>query len=151
METKHWGGPLASPSATSSDFNTDWAQQLKTVESYVDETPHHQLLVRLLPMVEPSSLNRLRNPPAGTLPPPVTLREELDLPIRVPPNHRDGTVFISDSKSTPEDVEFGDGVLNPDDAASAHQPDTTIQHGVYVYNGKFPVPLASALVEAHEA
>jgi len=41
--------------------------------------------------------------------------------------------------------------LNPLDSFRDIKPTDTIQHGVYVYTGRFPVPLASALVEAHDA
>jgi thioredoxin-like negative regulator of GroEL len=41
--------------------------------------------------------------------------------------------------------------LNPYDSFRGIKPDATIQQGVYVYTGQFPVPLAAALVEAHDA
>jgi thioredoxin-like negative regulator of GroEL len=41
--------------------------------------------------------------------------------------------------------------LNPYDGFRAVKPDAVIQRGVYVYTGRFSVPLAAALVEAHEA
>jgi len=68
--------------------------------------------------------------------------------MQVPPVI-DGTVLISDSDL--EGIEFGDGVLNPYDGFRGIKPTAVIQHGVYVYSGRFPVPLAAALVEAHEA
>ena len=60
-----------------------------------------------------------------------------------------GTVLISDGDL--QGIEFGDGALNPYDRFRSIKPAATIDHGVYVYTGTFPVPLASALYHAHLA
>ena len=61
-----------------------------------------------------------------------------------------GTVLISDGLL--EGIEFGDGpVLNPYDSFRGMKPDAVIEGGVYAYRGSFAMPLASALVTAHEA
>jgi tetratricopeptide (TPR) repeat protein len=50
-----------------------------------------------------------------------------------------------------EGIEFGDGKLNPYDDFRRVKPTAVIQHGVYVFDGTFAVPLAAALVEANDA
>ena len=54
-------------------------------------------------------------------------------------------MLISDSDL--EGVESGDGPLNWFEPFRALKPVTTIQHGIYVYQGRFAVPLMSALVD----
>ena len=61
----------------------------------------------------------------------------------------DGPVLISDADL--QGIEFGDGSLNPYDSFRGMKPDAVIDQGVYVYNGRFAMPLASALFQAHEA
>ena len=139
-----WGGP-SQVHRYLSDANTDWAQQLKAIKSYIDE--HHITNCWFAYFADGAIQPSDYGIPCKRLPTTVTLWW-LDLPMQVPPVI-DGTVFISDSDRV--GIEFGDGALNPYDSFLHIQPDATIQHGVYVYTGRFPVPLASALVEAHEA
>jgi tetratricopeptide (TPR) repeat protein len=68
----------------------------------------------------------------------------LNLPMTVPPEI-DGTVLISESDL--DGVESGDGILNPYDFFHQRKPVAILQDGVYVYQGKFAVPLASAWVD----
>ena len=51
------------------------------------------------------------------------------------------------SESDLDGVESGDGVINPYDAFQHLQPVAILQDGVYVYQGSFAVPLASAWVD----
>ena len=55
----------------------------------------------------------------------------------------DGVVLISAGDLN--GFEFGSGVLNPYEDFRAKQPVARVQDGVFVYEGSFPVPLASAL------
>jgi len=139
-----WGGP-SQVHRYLSDANTDWGQQLKAVKTYLDERHITNCWFDYFPdgAVEPSDygIHCKRLPTTSSL-------WWLDLPMSVPPVI-DGTVLISDSNLA--GIEFGDGSLNPLDSFRGIQPTDTIQHGIYVYNGRFPVPLASALVEAHDA
>jgi 4-amino-4-deoxy-L-arabinose transferase-like glycosyltransferase len=139
-----WGGP-SQVHRYLSDANTDWAQQLKAVKTYLDEQHISNCWFVYFAdgAIEPSDYGI----PCKRLPTTVSLWW-LDLPMQVPPVI-DGTVLISDSDL--EGIEFGDGPLNPYDRFRSIKPTTAIQHGINVYTGRFPVPLASALVEAHES
>lgn len=70
------------------------------------------------------------------------------MPMDVPPVV-EGAVLISDSQM--EGVEFGDESLNPYDAFRGMKPVAVIQGGVNVYQGRFDIPLASALVEVRSS
>jgi hypothetical protein len=72
----------------------------------------------------------------------------LNVPVETPPVIS-GTVLISAGDL--EGIEFGDGLLNPYDQFWRVKPTAVIQHGVYVFDGTFAVPLAAALVEANDA
>ena len=139
-----WGGP-SQVHRYLSDANTDWGQQLKAVKTYLDE--HRITNCWFVYFADGATQPSDYGISCKRLPTTVSLWW-LDLPMQVPPVI-DGTVLISDSDL--EGIEFGDGSLNPYDSFRTLQPTTDIQHGVYVYDGRFPVPLASALVEAHEA
>jgi hypothetical protein len=139
-----WGGP-SQVHRYLSDANTDWAQQLKAVKVYLDENHVTNCWFAYFAdgAIQPSDYRI----PCKRLPTTVSLWW-LDLPMQVPPVI-DGTVLISDSDL--EGIEFGDGSLNPYNSFRGIKPDVAIQRGIYVYTGQFPVPLAAALVEAHEA
>jgi tetratricopeptide (TPR) repeat protein len=64
--------------------------------------------------------------------------------MTVPPEI-DGTVLISESDL--DGVESGDGILNPYDSFRQMKPVAILQDSVYVFQGKFAVPLASAWVD----
>jgi Dolichyl-phosphate-mannose-protein mannosyltransferase len=142
-----WGGP-SRVHRYLSDANVDWGQQLFDVKAYLDARQYlrpHNCWFAYFPdgAIEPSDygINCKRLPTTDNL-------WWLDLPMSVPPVI-DGTVLISDSDL--EGIEFGDGALNPYDSFRGVKPVATLQHGIDVYEGSFPVPLASALVTAHEA
>ncbi|HEY0795731.1 MAG TPA: glycosyltransferase family 39 protein [Acidisarcina sp.] len=139
-----WGGP-SEVHRYLSDANVDWGQQLKDVKAYLDSNHITNCWFDYFPdgAIEPSDygINCKRLPTTSGL-------WWLDLPTSVPPGI-DGTVLISDGNL--EGIEFGDGPLNPLDSFRGMRPEATIDHGVYVYSGRFPVPLASAIVTAHEA
>ena len=60
-----------------------------------------------------------------------------------------GTVLISDGDMA--GIEFGQGALNPYNSFRGKQPTKLIQGGLWVFDGRFDVPLASALVDAQKA
>ena len=134
-----WGGP-SQVHRYLSDANVDWGQQLKAVKQYLDQNHIKQCWFVYFPdgAVEPSDygVNCRRLPTANTL-------SWIKLPMVVPPVI-DGTVLISDSDL--EGIEFGDGSLNPYQSFKSLQPAAVIQGGVDVYQGRFAIPLASALV-----
>jgi tetratricopeptide (TPR) repeat protein len=139
-----WGGPSRVHKYLS-DANVDWGQQLYDVKRYLDTKHITNCWFAYFPdgAIEPSDygIHCHRLPTTDSL-------WWLDLPMSVPPVI-DGTVLISDSDL--EGIEFGDGPLNPYDSFRGMKPVASIQYGVDVYTGSFAVPLASALVTAHEA
>lgn len=55
------------------------------------------------------------------------------------------------SASNLSGVEFGPGSLNPYEQFKQLAPTTVIEHGVFVFDGRFEAPLASALSRAQRA
>ncbi len=135
-----WGGPLQVRNYLS-DANVDWGQQLKTVKQYLDENHITNCWFAYFPdgAVQPQDYGIH----CQRLPTPSGLWW-LNLPMNVPPEI-DGTVLISESDL--DGVESGDGALNPYDSFRHQKPVAILQDGVYVYQGKFAVPLASAWVD----
>jgi len=139
-----WGGP-AKVDRYLGDANTDWGQQLKAVKKYLDERHITNCWFAYFPdgSIDPEDYgihcNRL---------PTTDLLYWLGVPVTTPPVIS-GTVLISAGDL--EGIEFGDGKLNPYDSFRKMKPTAVIQHGVYVYDGTFAVPLAAALVEANDA
>ena len=139
-----WGGP-DNVHRYLSDANVDWAQQLKETKVYLDEHKVTNCWFAYFAdgAIQPEDygIHCKRLPTTSSL-------WWLNLPMEVPPVI-DGTVLISDSDL--EGIEFGEGALNPYDSFRGVKPTAVIEHGLYVYDGSFGVPLASALVQAHEA
>jgi hypothetical protein len=135
-----WGGPLQVRNYLS-DANVDWGQQLKTVKQYLDQNHITNCWFAYFPdgAVQPQDYDVH----CQRLPTPSALWW-LNLPMNVPPEI-DGTVLISESDL--DGVESGDGALNPYDSFHQVKPVAILQDGVYVYQGKFAVPLASAWVD----
>jgi tetratricopeptide (TPR) repeat protein len=128
-----------------SDANTDWGQQLKDVKLYIDQhhITHCWFAYFVDGVVEPSDYGI----PCKRLPTQETTLW-MNLPMDVPPEI-DGTVFLSDSDL--QGIEYGEGALNPYDSFHFIKPTAIIQHGLFVYDGTFKVPLASALDQAEKA
>lgn len=139
-----WGGP-SQVHRYLSDANSDWGQQLKEAKRYLDERGIKACWFAYFPdgAVDPIDYGI----PCKRLPTTDTLWW-LNLPMDVPPVI-DGPVLISDSDL--EGIEFGQGALNPYDSFRGVKPTTVIQSGLFVYDGRFAVPLASALVHAQKA
>ena len=139
-----WGGPLQVRNYLS-DANVDWGQQLKAVKLYLDTNKIQDCWFAYFPdgAVQPEDYGV----DCHRLPTPSGLWW-FNLPMVVPPVIN-GTVLISESDL--EGVESGDGPLNPYEAFRGVKPVAVIQDGVYVYQGRFAVPLASASVDAREA
>ena len=139
-----WGGPLAVRRYLS-DANVDWGQQLKAVRRYLDQNHIQDCWFAYFPdgAVEPKDYGV----PCRRLPTPSGLWW-LKLPMEVP-SVIEGTVLISESDL--EGVESGDGALNPYEAFRGMKPAAIIQDGVYVYQGRFDVPLASAWVDVRRS
>ena len=138
------GGPLQVRHYLS-DANVDWGQQLKTVKQYLDQNHITNCWFAYFPdgAVQPQDYGIH----CRRLPTPSSLWW-LNLPMSVPPRI-DGTVLISESDL--DGVESGDGAVNPYNAFRQLKPTAILQDGVYVYQGSFPVPLASAWVDVHDS
>lgn len=139
-----WGGP-SQVHRYLSDANVDWGQQLKAVKLYLDNNHITNCWFAYFPdgAIEPSDygVHCRRLPTTSSL-------WWLKLPMEVPPAI-EGTVLLSDSDL--EGIEFGDGTLNPYDAFRGVTPAAVIQGGINVYQGRFAVPLASALVDVRRS
>ncbi len=139
-----WGGP-DNVHRYLSDANSDWAQQLKETKIYLDQ--HHITNCWIAYFAdgairpEDYDIHCRRLPTTGNL-------WWMNLPMNVPPVIS-GTVLISDSDL--EGIEFGQGALNPYDSFRGVKPTAVIEHGLYMYDGTFSVPLASALWHANNA
>jgi hypothetical protein len=139
-----WGGPSQTHRYLS-DANTDWGQQLKAAKRYLDARRIRDCWIAYFPdgSIEPSDYGI----PCKRLPTTDTLWG-MHLPMAVPATI-DGPVLISDGDL--EGIEFGDGPLNPYDVFRGVKPAAALQNGLFVYDGHFAVPLASALVHAQNA
>jgi tetratricopeptide (TPR) repeat protein len=72
----------------------------------------------------------------------------LNLPIEVPASI-DGPVLISASNLS--GVEFGPGSLDPYGQFKQLKPTAVIDRGVFVFDGKFEMPLAAAISKVQKA
>ncbi|HEX4007913.1 MAG TPA: glycosyltransferase family 39 protein [Acidobacteriaceae bacterium] len=167
-----WGGPTQ-VHLYLSDANVDWGQQLNDVRDYLAargiRDPNWVLRDQANPVesqvatpvgsklpapscyfvyfpdgvVDPSDYGV----PCHRLPTADTLWW-LHEPGEVPPAVQ-GLVLISDSDLA--GIEFGEGPLNPYEQFRHIQPVAVIDYGVYVYEGRFDIPLAAGLNDAEKA
>ncbi len=138
-----WGGPSQTYKYLT-DSNADWGQQLKSVRKYLDQRGVKDcwFLYFAEGVAEPSYYRI----PCKPLPTINTLW--LNTPIDVP-NSIDGPVLISASNLS--GVEFGPGSLDPYGQFKLVKPTAVIDHGVFVFDGKFDMPLASAMSKVQKA
>lgn len=138
------GGPLQVRRYLS-DANVDWGQQLKTVKAYLDT--HHVTNCWFAYFPDGAVTPDDYGIHCRRLPTPSGLWW-FGMPTNVPPVIS-GTVLISESDL--DGVESGEGSLNPYDSFRSRTPTAILQDGVYVYDGTFSVPLASAWVAIHDS
>ena len=138
-----WGGPSQTHKYLT-DSNSDWGQQLKSIKQYLDQRGVKECWFVYFAegVAEPSYYGI----PCKPLPTINTLW--LNLPIDVPASI-DGPVLISSSNLS--GLEFGPGSLNPYIQFKQLKPTTVIDRGVFVFDGKFDVPLASAISKVQKA
>lgn len=138
-----WGGP-ANTYKYLTDSNVDWAQQLKTTSEYLAKRGVKDCWFAYFGggVIEPSYYGI----PCKLMPTPVTMW--LGTPLDVPPAI-DGTVLVS--AGTLSGYEFGPGPMNPYDQFQRVHPTAQIENGVFVFDGHFEVPLASALTHAQRS
>lgn len=138
-----WGGPSQTYRYLS-DSNADWGQQLKSVKQYLDQRGVKDCWFVYFAegVAEPSYYGI----PCKPLPTINTLW--LNLPIEVPESI-DGPVLISAANLS--GFEFGPGSLDPYDQFKRRSPTAVIDRGVFVFDGKFDLPLAAAIRKAQKA
>lgn len=132
-----WGGPSQTHKYLT-DSNSDWGQQLKSIKQYLDRRGVKDcwFVYFAAGVAEPSYYGI----PCKPLPTINTLW--LNLPIEVPPTI-DGPVLVSASNLS--GVEFGPGSLDPYGQFKLLKPTAVIDRGVFVFDGKFDLPLAAAI------
>ena len=138
-----WGGPSQTHKYLT-DSNSDWGQQLKSVKQYLDQRGVKEcwFLYFAAGVVEPSYYGI----PCKPLPTISTLW--LNVPIDVPQSI-DGPVLISASNLS--SVEFGPGPLDPYGQFKLVKPTAVIDDGVFVFDGRFEMPLAAAISKVQKA
>lgn len=132
-----WGGP-GNTYKYLTDSNVDWAQQLKATKHYLDGRGVRDCW--FVYFGEGVADFKYYGIPCKPLPTVVTLwlNEQLKVPVSI-----DGPVLIS--AATLSGFEFGPGTLNPYEQFQHLAPSHVIQHGVFVFDGHFDIPLAAAL------
>ena len=138
-----WGGP-SNTYKYLTDSNVDWAQQLKATKQYLDQRGVKECWFAYFG--EGIADFKYYGIPCKPLPTVVTLwlNEQLEVPVAI-----DGPVLIS--AATLSGFEFGPGSLNPYEQFQRVAPTGVIQHGVFVFDGRFEIPLAAALTRMQKA
>jgi hypothetical protein len=131
-----------------SDSNTDWGQQLLATSAYLRD--HHITHCTFAYFVTPFVLPKDYGIPCtylatfdalgfGDLPNvPATIDTATDGPLLLSAGDLNG-------------FEFGSSVLNPYESMKNVKPTAYIQDGVFVFNGRFHLPLAAALAHVDHA
>jgi tetratricopeptide (TPR) repeat protein len=138
-----WGGPSQTHKYLT-DSNADWGQQLKSVKQYLDQRGVKEcwFVYFAAGVAEPGYYGI----PCKPLPTINTLW--LNEPIEVPTSIN-GPVLISASNLS--GLEFGPGSLDPYGQFKLLKPTAVIDHGVFVFDGKFDMSLAAAISEVQKA
>ena len=138
-----WGGPSQTYKYLT-DSNADWGQQLKSIKHYLDEGGVKEcwFVYFAAGVAEPSYYGI----PCKPLPTINTLW--LNEPIEVPTSIS-GPVLISAGNLS--SVEFGPGPLDPYGQFKLLKPTAVIDHGVFVFDGTFDLPLAAAISKVQKA
>jgi 4-amino-4-deoxy-L-arabinose transferase-like glycosyltransferase len=138
-----WGGPSQTYKYLT-DSNVDWAQQLKSTKQYLDGRGIKECWFAYFGqgVLEPHYYGI----PSKPLPTADSLwmNERIDVPPTI-----DGTVLVSGGVLS--GFEFGPGALNPYRQFQKLRPVAVIDDGVFVFEGHFEIPLASALGHAQHA
>jgi hypothetical protein len=138
-----WGGPSRTYRLLS-DSNSDWAQQLKSLKRYLDargtkdcwfayfgqgtaDLGYYGIPCRALPTLDGFWLKEVPQAPAEIA----------------------GTVIVS--AGVLSGFETGPGTLNPYGVFETATPTAQIDGGLFVYDGRFAIPLASAMAKAEMA
>lgn len=138
-----WGGPSKTYRYLS-DSNTDWGQQLVATSAYLRGRGVRNCWFAyfVAPFVLPSDYGI----PCRRLPTwdSLSVDEQLAAPAVI-----DGPVLISAGDLN--GFEFGSNVLNPYEGFRGLKPAAYVQDGVFVFDGRFAVALASALSHVQQS
>jgi hypothetical protein len=138
-----WGGP-SNTYKYLSDSNVDWGQQLKATKQYLDSRHvDHCWFAYFADVVAQPAYYGIPCKPLTTIA-SVWLQRSIQVPASI-----DGPVLIS--AGVLSGYEFGPGSLNPYDQFQKIRPTAVIEHGVFVFDGHFDIPLASALNHVTQA
>ncbi|HEY1657186.1 MAG TPA: glycosyltransferase family 39 protein [Candidatus Sulfotelmatobacter sp.] len=137
-----WGGPSETYKLLS-DSNADWGQQLKDVKRYLDA--HNIKDCWFIYFAEGPVDASYYGIPCRQLPTmdSMWLHEELQAPPEI-----NGTVLISAGDLS--GFEFGPSPLNPYEQFKSLKPKAVIDYSVFVYEGRFEIPLAAAISHTQE-
>ena len=138
-----WGGPSQTYKLLT-DSNSDWGQQLISVKQYLDRRGMKDCWFEYFAggVAEPSYYGI----PCKLLPTMSTLW--LNLPLDVP-SSINGPVLISAGNLS--GYEFGPGRLDPYGQFKLLRPTAVIDHSVFVFDGKFDMPLAAAISKVQKS
>lgn len=138
-----WGGP-ANVHNLLSDSNSDWAQQLKDVKTYLDRrgTKDCWFIYFAEGVVDYSYYG------IPCKPLPTADSQWVGEPANAPPSI-DGPVLISAGDLS--GFEYGAGPLNPYEQFKSLKPTAVIDYGVFVYDGHFEIPLAASISHSQKA
>lgn len=138
-----WGGPSQTYRYLS-DSNADWGQQLKAAKKYLDgRQVKNCWIAYFAAVVADPTYYGVNCKPLTTIA-SVWLQPNIDVPATV-----DGPVLIS--AGVLSGYEFGPGQLNPYDHFQRIRPTAVIEDGLFVFDGHFEIPLASALNHVTQA
>jgi 4-amino-4-deoxy-L-arabinose transferase-like glycosyltransferase len=138
-----WGGPSQTYRLLS-DSNVDWGQQLKAVKRYLDQRSTKDCwFIYFAEGVVDTSYYGIPCKPLPTAD-SLWVREPANAPRVI-----DGTVLISAGDLS--GYEFGAGPLNPYEQFKALRPTAVIDYGVFVYDGRFEIPLAASIGHSQKA
>jgi tetratricopeptide (TPR) repeat protein len=138
-----WGGP-SNTYRYLSDSNADWGEQLKETKKYLDARGVKDCWFVYFAegVAEPAYYGI----PCKPLPTINTLwvNERIEVPAAI-----DGPVLVSASNLS--GFEFGPGPLNPYEQFKHLHPTAVVGRGIFVFDGRFDLPLASALSRVQKA
>ncbi|HYL83709.1 MAG TPA: tetratricopeptide repeat protein [Candidatus Angelobacter sp.] len=138
-----WGGPSQTYKYLT-DSNSDWAQQLKATKKYLDSRGVKECWFAYFGegVIDTSYYGI----PCKPLPTADSLW--IKEPANAPPTVQ-GPVLIS--AGVLSGFEFGPGALNPYEQFKSLAPTAVIDYGVFVFDGRFEIPLAASLGHSQKA
>ncbi len=138
-----WGGPHNTYKLLT-DSNVDWGQQLKWTKRYLDRRGVKNCwFAYFADVVADPAYYGIPCKPLTTIA-SIWLQPDMDVPPVI-----DGPVLIS--AGVLSGYELGPGELNPYNQFQKLRPTAVIGDGIFVFDGRFEVPLASALNHVTQA